>query len=149
MSVLMTVIGLSGSKLAKTDSEKTLIIWLMEKDQSCVGLGTVGFDITEMPWKKECFVEQKKFMIQVLDGVMDRIGWDTLDYEPNMEIVDDRVKQLKKMFFKMQPEDIDIASIHEWLDATSASRPIKMGYQKCGKHGIYLSIFGCIACNDV
>lgn len=39
MSALMTVIGLSGSKLAQNDFEKTFIIWLMEKDQSCIGLG--------------------------------------------------------------------------------------------------------------
>lgn len=82
MSSLMTLIGLSGSKLARTDFEKNLIIWLVEKDQSHIGIGTAGFDITEMPWMRECFDEQKLFMESVLEGVMNKIGWETLDYEP-------------------------------------------------------------------
>lgn len=149
MSALMTVIGLSGSKLAQNDFEKTFIIWLMEKDQSCIGLGMAGFDITEMPWKKEYFNEQKEFIIKVLEGIMDKVGWDTLDYEPNMEIISDKVHQLKEMFGKMQPEDINMIAVNEWLNDTSDTEPIKTGCPKCKKHNIYLSLFGCIACNDM
>ena len=89
LDVLLTVIGLSGSKIAQSDCARNMIIWLLEKDQSMVGLGTVLFDITEMPWKEQCFEGQKLFMLQVLDG-----------------------------------------------------------YPKCKKHGIYMSIWGCLACND-
>ena len=148
MSVLMTVIGLSGSKQAQTDFEKNLIVWLMEKDQNVVGIGTVGFDITEMPWKKEYFQEQKEFMIQVLENVMNKIGWHTLNYEPNIEIIEDRVKELKRMFLQLQLDDIDSIAGMEWLNVATDSDPIKTGYPKCRKHGIYLSVFGCIACND-
>lgn len=85
--VLLTVIGLSGSKSAQTDDEKNMIIWLMEKDQSAVGMGTVGFDISEMPWKKACFENQKHFMLQVLDAARAKTGWETLEYSPNEEIM--------------------------------------------------------------
>lgn len=66
--VLLTVIGLSGSKSAQANDEKNMIIWLMEKDQSAVGMGTVGFDISEMPWKKACFENQKHFMNEEIMG---------------------------------------------------------------------------------
>lgn len=72
----------------------------MEKDQNVVGIGTVGFDITEMPWEKGYFEEQKTFMIQTLDGALNKVGWNTLRYEPNIEIIENRIKELKKCFCK-------------------------------------------------
>jgi len=66
--VLLTVIGLSGSRLARTDDERNMMVWLMMKDQNIVGRGTVGFDITEMLWEKEYFERQKQFMLRVLDN---------------------------------------------------------------------------------
>lgn len=148
MSVLMTVIGLSGSELAQTDPEKNLIVWLMEKDQNAVGIGTVGFDITEMPWEKEYFEEQKRFMLQTLESVLNKVGWNTLSYEPNIEIIESRVKELKKMFLQIQLQDMDSKATQDWLNAATASDPINTGYPKCKRHNIYLSLFGCIACND-
>ena len=50
--VFINVLSLSGSALAVTVEEKQLVVWLSEKDQKFVGLGTVGFDIVEMPWEK-------------------------------------------------------------------------------------------------
>jgi len=42
-SVFIEVLVISGSILANTDREKELIIWLAQRDQSVVGIGTVGF----------------------------------------------------------------------------------------------------------
>ena len=47
--VFVNVLVLSGSALARTVSEKRLIVWLAEKDQSRMGAGTVDFDLWEMP----------------------------------------------------------------------------------------------------
>ncbi|MDE6728657.1 MAG: hypothetical protein K2J80_12080, partial [Oscillospiraceae bacterium] len=52
-AVFIDVITLAGSRIAQTVDEKRLIVWLAEKDQSVVGIGTVGFDIREMPWNTE------------------------------------------------------------------------------------------------
>ncbi|MGG3507727.1 hypothetical protein ABES58_19860 [Paenibacillus lautus] len=49
-SVFIEVLAISGSQLAKTNRERELIIWLAQRDQAIVGIGTVGFDIDEMPW---------------------------------------------------------------------------------------------------
>ena len=148
LDVLLTVIGLSGSKIARSDCERNLIIWLMEKDQSIVGLGTVGFDIIEMPWKKHCFEEQKLFMLQVLDGVKEKIGWETLDYGPNEEIIFDRINSLQDMFHSIQINDINEELTDQWLEDAEICKLIRDGYPKCKNHGIYMSIWGCLACND-
>lgn len=79
-SVFISVIGLSGSRLAKTDDQKKLIVWLMEKDQSRVGIGTVGFSLSEMPWTKDKFDDEKAFLLNVINAVKQKLGWDTLDY---------------------------------------------------------------------
>ena len=148
LDVLLTVIGLSGSKIARSDCERNLIVWLMEKDQSIVGLGTVGFNITDMPWKKQCFEEQKLFMFHVLDGVRDKIGWETLDYDPNEEIIFKRIDTLHDMFQSIQNEDINEDLTDQWLEDAAICELIRGGYPKCKKHGIYMSIWGCLACND-
>ena len=57
--------------------EKQLVVWLSEKDQKFVGLGTVGFDIVEMPWKKETFSNDKKFLINVIK-ILILFGWTTM-----------------------------------------------------------------------
>ena len=148
LDVLLTVIGLSGSKIARSDCERNLIIWLMEKDQSMMGLGTVLFDITEMPWKKQCFEGQKLFMLQVLDRVKGKTGWETLDYDPNEEIIFDRINSLQDMFHLIQINDINEELTDQWLEDADICKLIGDGYHKCKKHGIYMSVWGCLACHD-
>lgn len=59
--MFIEVLVISGSILAGTNREKELIIWLAQRDQSVVGIGTVGFDIDEMPWTVNSFASEKDF----------------------------------------------------------------------------------------
>lgn len=59
---LISALLLSGSQLAKTDQEKRLIVWLAEKDQSAVGMGTVGFSVLDMPWDRNTFEQDRSFL---------------------------------------------------------------------------------------
>jgi len=45
-NVFLDVLALSGSDLAVTTREKEFIVWLNQRDQSVVGIGTVGFSIS-------------------------------------------------------------------------------------------------------
>ena len=67
-SVFIDVLGLSGTHLAKIDAEKRMIVWLLEKDQSAAGGGSVGFDISEMPWDDTAFEDIKRFLLDVIEG---------------------------------------------------------------------------------
>ena len=44
-SVLFDVLALAGTDHAATAWEKALIYWLVQHDQSRIGLGVVGFDV--------------------------------------------------------------------------------------------------------
>ena len=48
--VFINILALSGSVIARTESEKRLMVYLSEKDQ-ITGRGCDGFDIVEMPWE--------------------------------------------------------------------------------------------------
>ncbi len=148
MNVLLTVLGLSGSRLAQTDEEKNMVVWLMEHDQSAVGMGCAGFDITEMPWATRGFESQKQFMLRVLAGAQEKLGWETLWYTPNEAIIFDRLAILRDMFLAIEARDIDEELTNQWIEESDADDPIQKGYPMCQEHGIYQSVFGCIACND-
>lgn len=148
-SVLLTTIGLSGSRLAVTEDEKNLIVWLMTLDQGKRGIGTVGFDLEELPWKCDKFEQQKAFMLKVLEGVKNKLGWETLDYPPNEEMLAGRIYWLRNMIEQMTLDDFDENSTIEWLSDDEDGGMVPEGYPKCQCHGILLSIFGCMVCNDM
>ncbi|UJF33831.1 hypothetical protein [Paenibacillus hexagrammi] len=86
-TVFLTVLGLSGSILATTTKEKELILWLLEHDIEVRGLGCGGFDIEDIPWEYANYENEKYFLIKVIEGAKSKLGWDTLDYTPNEEII--------------------------------------------------------------
>ncbi|MHC1686077.1 MAG: hypothetical protein AB6733_24635 [Clostridiaceae bacterium] len=147
-SVFISVIGLSGSRLAKADNEKRLIVWLMEKDQSKVGIGTVGFSLSEMPWTKDKFDYEKTFLLNVIGSVKKKLGWDTLDYNPSEEIIFPIIDKFYEMVELFSSKDIDEEAIKEWLEASDNTEPMFNDFPLCEKHKILLTCFGCHACND-
>jgi len=147
-SVFITVLGLSGTRLAKTDDEKKLLVWILEKDQSKCGIGTVGFAISEMSWIKENFECQKTFMLEVVKGVKEKLGWETLDYTPKEEIIFPFMDTFSDMIKELKKEDIDENAIEEWEKACEDYEPLYNGYPVCEKHNVLLTIFGCHVCND-
>ncbi|MGG3284549.1 hypothetical protein [Paenibacillus solani] len=86
-AVFLEVLVLSGSMAANTNREKEFIIWLAQRDQEVVGMGTVGFDIDELPWTIDNFTKEKEFLIEVLDKAIGGQVWSKLNYEPNKEMV--------------------------------------------------------------
>jgi len=61
-SVVISILVLAGSRLAISERQKELIVWLAYQDQSVRGIGTVGFYMNEIPWSKDCFEEEKQFL---------------------------------------------------------------------------------------
>ena len=109
--VFINVLSLSGSALAETVEEKQLIVWLSEKDQKFVGFGTVGFDIVEMPWKKETFSNNKIFLLNLTKSTKNRLGQEKLDYTP--EFVLPNLQKFREYIEKMTEYDIDDNAISE------------------------------------
>ena len=144
----INVLCLSGGRLAKTESQKRFMVFLAERNQNFRGLGVVGFDIVEMPWAKDSFEEDKEFMLGVIDGVKNKLGWETLDYEPNEEVIFAYMDKFRKLIDRMSVDDIDEENLNEWLLAADADDPVNCGFPKCEKHDTYISAFGCQVCMD-
>lgn len=147
-SVFVDVLTLSGSHLAVTDDEKRLIVWISEKDQSRVGIGTVGFDICEMPWNPITFEDNKKFLLNVIYHAKNRFGWELLEYKPNEDFIFYSLDQFAVLINKMCINDIQQGSLEKWLDYSEDNDPIFCGFPKCKKHNTLLTCFGCHICNN-
>lgn len=146
--VFIDVLVLSGSRLAETIDEKRLIVWLAEKDQSRVGMGTVGFDIREMPWSIDRFEENRRFMLKTVELAHNKTDWDKSDYSPNEELLFPVLNKFSDMLSKLAAKDIDPYALGKWLDAADKDDPVFLGFLKCGKHGVLLSCYGCRLCNN-
>ncbi|AJS58989.1 hypothetical protein [Paenibacillus sp. IHBB 10380] len=149
-SVFIEVLAMSGSILANTNREKEIIIWLAQRDQSVVGIGTVGFQIDDMPWTLDTFDRERKFMMRTISGAMDGLGWERLSYEPHKERIIECLNQFRLMINAFDKESIDLNIYLEWseIEEDDDRSTIPIGYPKCEKHDIYLSCHGCILCNN-
>lgn len=146
--VFLNVLILSGSRLATNDSERRLIVWLAEKDQSKRGMGTVGFDIGEMPWDPQNFSECKAFLLNTIQAAEDKFGWETLDYKPNKQMIFPVLKRFYEMVSAFKREDIFPGGLEEWLGAAEEDDPVLNGFPRCEKHDALLGCFGCQVCNN-
>ncbi|WNR42926.1 hypothetical protein [Paenibacillus roseipurpureus] len=151
LTVFLTVLGLSGTLLANTKKEKELILWLMEHDIEVRGLGNGGFDVEDMPWDETNFEMEKEFLMKVVMGAKSRVGWDSLDYAPNEELVRANLDNFIELVRILEPENINKNAYDEWINEENVDPRFKnpKGYPKCEKHGIFLYWNGCIACNDI
>ncbi|WP_310832144.1 hypothetical protein [Paenibacillus pedocola] len=149
-SVLLEVLALSGSDLAVTDREKEFIVWLNQRDQSIVGIGTVGFSISEMPWTKRDYNEAKRFLFSVIDSAINKHRWEDLDYTPNEDIVVRILNHFRLLITNFQEEFVDESHYIEWsaTDELDEYPTIPNGFPHCSKHKILLSCHGCLLCND-
>lgn len=147
-STIINLIGLSGTRLVANDDERFLIIWLLEKDQSICGMGTVGFDLCEMPWCREKFRKQQDFILRVLDGIEQKLGWETLEYLPNESIAFNAISKLRQLVLTMVEKDVKAQERQEWLNSSKDDEPLKNGFPVCQKHNVLLTLFGCHVCNN-
>lgn len=156
-SVFFSTLGLSGTRLAKSDEEKGLVTWLLERDQSAVGEGTVGFDVCEMPWNAANFDEMKRFLLSVIEGAKQRIGWEFLEYHPNEGLLFPRLQQFQELISDVEVGMLDSSAtaqnrLKDTVEvrndpAEAPNDPMACGFPRCKKHPVFLTAFGCYLCN--
>lgn len=146
--VLIDVLLASSSELAATKSEKRMVVFLAEKQQSIVGIGTVGFDIIEIPWQIETFESDKEFLLRAIYYARSWNKWETIGHTPNLEHLTSALDTLEILINRMTVNDVDESNLREWINAAEKDDPVNCGYPKCPKHGLLLSIFGCKFCNE-
>ena len=149
-AVLVNILCLSGGRLAETESQKRMMVYLAEQNQTALGLGNVDLDIDCLPWDRAHFAEDKAFMLRVIEGARQKLGWETLcdRYEPNAERVKYYLDGYQVLMERMTEADIKDEVLTEWLDWHDPDEPPKCGFPKCSKHDAYIALYGCQVCMD-
>ena len=147
-AMFINILCLSGGTLAKTDSQKRLMVFLAECNQSVYGRGTVGFDIVDMPWDKDTFDEDKEFMLKVIDGAKHKSGWDKLCYIPNEENAAYYLDKFRILIEKMTRDDVVEDVLTEWCKDAEEEYPAWRDFRLCEKHNAYIGTHGCQVCTD-
>lgn len=149
-SAFLELLVISGSIIAQSNRERELIIWLAQRDQAIVGIGTVGFDIYEMPWTFENFEEERNFISQTIISAINGVGWEHLNYESQQDWILERLEHFHQMINHFDKQYVNEIHYKEWLeiDEDDDNLTIPEGYPKCNKHLVYLSCHGCILCNN-
>lgn len=141
-SVFISLLALSGSRLAQSDLEKELIIWLAER--------VVGFMISDIPWTKQGFQSEREFLLKVTEQAKLKPGWDVLNYEPNEAIIIPVLDKFAALLSNFSEEYLDEAACVKWNDMRNDPKyGIPVGFPKCPKHGVLLHWNGCAVCNDL
>lgn len=149
MDIFLTTLALSGSKLAETQKQKEIILWIAEHDDVIRGRGFNDFDISDFPWNYDDFEEELKFLLKVIDGVKQKIGWETLNYDPNEEILYSNLVTFSKLLTGFNKKYITTEAYLDWKkEKENPKYSIPVGFPKCAKHSILLHYGGCIACNN-
>jgi hypothetical protein len=137
-SAFISVLAIATSRLAVSPTQKRLAVWLAGRDQSVLGLGCVGFDLTDLPWVIETFPEDREFLSSATTGALNQLGWDVLSYTPDTEVFFSTLEEFRSLL-----EHLDLADLLP--GETDHAEPLA----KCQNHGVYLHAGGCVVCNDV
>lgn len=146
-SVFIAVLVLSGSTLAQNKAEKEWMSWLASRDQGIHGRGAVGFCISDMPWTREGFVDEKDFVLRVIDGAREKLRWDVLNYNPTEEFVTFALDRFQNLINLFDEQYINEEAYQEWQSYLK-----KYGFSEnppmCQHHAVYLHPAGCVLCHD-
>lgn len=141
-AVVLDVLALAACDLATTDWQKRFAYWIVQHDQSRVGLGVVGFDVAVMGWTTEHFDQQHAFVLAVIDAALAKHAWDRLPFVPTDESVLPPLTKLRHLVAAFTREHVRPASETDWSPDELPT------YGTCSSHRVYVHETGCIVCND-
>ena len=140
-SVFIKVLCLAASALARRDQERALAVSLAEHDQGWYGVGTVGFDVGDLPWSADTLDEDQAFLRRMVTAAQARTGWERLGYVPREEPLQSCLEQFRTLI-----EGATAGSIRRgW----SNDRPeiVSAPWIFCPIHQVYEHEHGCVLCN--
>jgi hypothetical protein len=139
-SVFVSVLALGASELAKTDRQREFAAWFASHDQRVYGPGTVGFDVSELPWLLDTFGGDRGFVLQGIRAAKARVGWERLGYEPRGEWVQHCLDQFRAMVEAFSIEHAAGSEAAVWR----YGRPTRLVL--CPVHRVYQHEHGCALC---
>lgn len=140
-AVVIDTLCLAGGDLAREDYEKDLMVWLGQRDWTMFGLGCISFDVAEIIWDPMIFEQQKDFLIRVTEHAIVKTNWHLLDYSPREDWALQSIARFRTMLTEFEVRHIQPDQILPLLSPYPQ-------YTRCPEHGVYLTISGCVVCNN-
>ena len=141
-AVFVDVLSLNAPQFATSDQQIDMAIWLASRDQTRSGIGTVGFDVREIPWRASSFEEDKAFILQTIDAAKAKEQWEQLDYHPNEEWIIQSLDKFRQLIEDFTVEFVSSENYQQWQE----NKPKET--QTCPIHGVYHHWGGCVVCNN-
>jgi hypothetical protein len=138
-SVLISVLAIALSDLARSNDQARLAVWIAGRDQSVFGSGCVGFDVTEIPWSTAALAAEKQFMLSAIEAAKNKTGWNKLMFEPNVEWALESLSKFAELISELTEDCVQVA-IPEQHAVVS--------FERCDFHEVYLHEHGCVLCNE-
>lgn len=142
-SVFVSVLLLAASTLAQTDRQREFAVWFASHDQNVFGLGVVGFDVNELPWRAEAFETDRDFVLGAIEAAKAKTGWVRLGYLLREDWVLDCLENFQRLVASFDIRDAGTNSETNW---SFGDRPLS--FTLCAEHAVYCHSAGCILCND-
>ncbi len=141
-SVFIETFCLAGTKHVSELFEKDLLIWFAQRDWVLTGMGSEGFDISEINWDEGYFERQKQFVLDTINAVFERYNWELLAYEPNEDFLFERLEVFRNMITSFEVKHLKSVNQIRLFDFDTGK------YDTCEKHLIYKHCAGCVICNN-
>ena len=142
--VFLGVLLVSGSRLVQHAWQRRMVAYLASRDQAVIGMGTVGFDLSEMPWSRSGFSQEKAFMLEVVQDAWTHLGHGVLAFGTPPETLRGWLEQFRMLMLHLLPEHLD--RFEADADPNWACE-FELDQGVCATHGVLHSEFGCLICN--
>lgn len=140
--VLLGVLAMAGTPIARTPQEVRLVVWIASQDQALIGRGVAGFDAADLPWEAATFDADKAFLQVVIAAARRRVGWDRLDYVPPPDRVEANLARFAAALAALEPADV------AWSDPREPILGWPAEIRRCPTHDAFEHAAGCMLCND-
>jgi hypothetical protein len=142
--VFLGVLLVSGSRFVQHAWQRRMVAYLASRDQAVIGMGVVGFDLSEMPWSSSGFGQEKTFMLEVIRDAWTNLGYGVLAFGTPPETLRGWLEQFRMLVLNLLPEHMDRFEADadpDWARELEHDRGV------CGTHNVLHSAFGCLICN--
>ncbi|MFF5258357.1 hypothetical protein ACFY4C_05385 [Actinomadura viridis] len=137
--VFFDVLTLAGCALAATPWQRNLVLHLADGHR--LGRGVHGFDLSELPWTED-WMEEKAFLLEVIDKAITRYGWERLAYHP--PYARDDLRRYRAMVEGL-PAPVPVRRSAARGDWRVPPPPASLA--RCAVHDIYQGLLGCRLCD--